>query len=228
LTSVLGRLTLGRRLANLAFRRRVRLLDKLNENADFLGLVPAMCRDARAVDTPLALYRHVNDTVLGDVAVDYLEFGVYEGWSISQWAEINRHANSRFVGFDTFTGLPEDWNDWRKAGAFDVKGRLPQTTDSRITFVPRMFQQTLVDFLRGFKVANQMVVHIDCDLYSSTLFSLTTLDRHMPPGTIVVFDEFYDVLHEFAAYRDYVSAFIRRGHGLGYTPAYVQVALRLT
>jgi hypothetical protein len=50
----------------------------------------------------------------------------------------------------------------------------------------------------------------------------------MPAGTVVMFDEFYDVLHEFAAYRDYCSAFLRSGRGIAYTPEYIQVALRLT
>jgi hypothetical protein len=202
-------------------------LDKLNENVDFVAKVPPLFRSAVAISEPVALYQYVNDVTLSGAPIDYLEFGVYEGWSIRQWARLNRHPESRFFGFDTFTGLPEDWNAMRKAGAFDVKGVSPRETDPRITFVAGLFQHTLVDFLRTFDLRNHLVVHIDCDLYSSTLFCLATLDRQMPPGTIVMFDEFYDVLHEFAAYRDYSAAFMRSWNAIAYTPQYVQVALRL-
>jgi hypothetical protein len=211
----------------MAYRRRLDWLDKLNENVDFVAKVPPLFRSAAATPDPTTLYRQVNDIALRNVPIDYLEFGVYEGWSIRQWSQLNPHPGSRFVGFDTFTGLPEDWNALRKAGAFDVKGVSPSDTDSRVTFVAGLFQKTLVDFLRGFELRNQLVVHIDCDLYSSTLFCLATLDRHMPPGSVVIFDEFYDVLHEFAAYRDYTAAFMRSWDGIAYTPQYVQVALRL-
>ena len=43
----------------------------------------------------------------------------------------------------------------------------------------------------------------------------------------MIFDEFYDVLHEFAAFRDYSAAFMRQWVGVAYTDAYTQVALRL-
>jgi hypothetical protein len=223
-----GRSTVRRRIASFTYRKRIAWLDRLNENVDFVRGVPALFQSATAVDDPVALYTHVNNVALGNVPIDYLEFGVYEGWSIRQWAGLNRNPESRFIGFDTFTGLPEDWNAMRKAGAFDVKGQPPREDDQRVSFVVGMFQHTLVDFLRTFGLRNQLVVHIDCDLYSSSLFCLATLDRHMPAGTVVMFDEFYDVLHEFAAYRDYCSAFLRSGRGIAYTPEYIQVALRLT
>jgi hypothetical protein len=223
-----GRRTLKRRLASVAYRSRIGWLDRLNENVDFVDRVPPLFTAAQAVADPLALYRHVNSVTVGNIPIDYLEFGVYQGWSIQQWANLNTHPDSRFVGFDTFTGLPEDWNELRKAGAFNVNGNLPPATDARVSFVAGLFQHTLVDFLRNFHFRNQLIIHIDCDLYSSTLFCLATLDRHMPPGTVVMFDEFYDVLHEFAAYRDYSDSFMRTWQGLCYTPEYVQVALRLT
>jgi hypothetical protein len=222
-----GRQTARRRFASIAYRRRLAWLDKLNENVDFVDKVPPLFRSAVLVPDPIALYRQVNDIALTNVPIDYLEFGVYEGWSIRQWSKLNQHPDSRFVGFDTFTGLPEDWNALRKAGAFDVKGASPDEPDPRVSFVAGLFQETLVGFLRGFEAKSQLVIHIDCDLYSSTLFCLTTLDRHMPPGSVLIFDEFYDVLHEFAAYRDYTAAFMRSYDGIAYTPHYVQVALKL-
>src|SRR5277367_3439257 len=41
--------------------------------------------------------------------VNYLEFGVYRGESMRSWLASLSRPDSRFAGFDTFTGLPERW-----------------------------------------------------------------------------------------------------------------------
>jgi O-methyltransferase len=143
-------------------------------------------------------------------AIDYLEFGVHLGESILYFADQNRAVDSRFFGFDCFTGLPEDWNSDYKRGHFDTGGRLPQTTDPRVGFVVGLFQETLPKFVSEFKPVNKIIVNIDCDLYSSALYCLTKLDAILPSGTIIMFDEFGSVLHEFRAANDYISSY-RRG-----------------
>jgi len=67
-------------------------------------------------------------------------------------------------------------------------------------------------FLRGFRPASRLVIHFDCDLYSSTLFCLASCDSLILPGTIILFDEFPVPLHEFRAFRDYSAAFRRELH----------------
>ena len=141
--------------------------------------------------------------------IDYLEFGVHEGHSIFHFAKENKSPESKFFGFDCFTGLPEDWNNDFKRGHFDTGGRAPKTDDARVEFVAGIFQETLPRFLAGFKSGNQIIVNIDCDLYSSALYCLTKLDAHLPKGTILIFDEFGEVLHEFRAAHDYMSSYRR-------------------
>src|SRR5262249_54269297 len=54
-------------------------------------------------------------------------------------------------------------------------------------------------------------VHIDCDLYSSTVDVLEGLRERLQPGTIIVFDEYFNYpnweRHEFRAWQEFVSRF---------------------
>ena len=56
------------------------------------------------------LYAYIlKENGLDTVDCDYIELGVYQGQSFKWWVEHNQNPNSRFYGFDTFEGLPEDW-----------------------------------------------------------------------------------------------------------------------
>jgi O-methyltransferase len=143
-------------------------------------------------------------------AIDYLEFGVHQGHSILYFAAQSRSPASRFFGFDCFTGLPEDWNADYKRGHFDTCGRLPQTTDARVNFVAGLFQETLPKFIAEYRPRNRVIVNIDCDLYSSALYCLTKLDAVLPRGTVIIFDEFGSIMHEFRAAHDYLASYRRQ------------------
>jgi hypothetical protein len=154
------------------------------------------------------LYNYVRVTI-GDVPLTYLEFGVATGRSISRIAQRFSHPDAQFFGFDSFEGLPEAWVlPWKtiKAGTFSQAGREPAGLDSRIKFVKGWFQNTLPPFLNskegGF--GNSVLVHYDADLYSSTLFVLSTL-WHAINAYYFVFDEF--MAHEIIALDDFSQAF---------------------
>jgi Macrocin-O-methyltransferase (TylF) len=109
-----------------------------------------------------------------------LEFGVQSGHSLELIAQ-----RLSVVGFDGFTGLPEDWGPYPK-GSFAQE---PPATDSRL--VIGMFSDTLPTF--DFTTVDPLrLVHIDCDLYSSTKTVLNYLCPNLIPGVIVVFDEFLE------------------------------------
>lgn len=162
----------------------------------------------------------------GSAPIDYLEFGVYQGKSIAKWSELNQNAASRFFGFDSFEGLPEDWTKLRPKGSF-ATGLVPAMEDQRVKFVVGWFQASLPGFLKDFQSGNQMVIHIDCDLYSSTLYVLTQMDQWMPKGALVIFDELYYAEHEYRALLDYVSAYRRKFELIAAATGYGQVAIRL-
>ncbi|HEX8286855.1 MAG TPA: TylF/MycF/NovP-related O-methyltransferase [Pyrinomonadaceae bacterium] len=158
------------------------------------------------------LYDYLNEKVIGSEPVNYLEFGVSKGDSLKHWTDINQNPQSKFWGFDTFTGLPEKWEVFTTTidkNSFSMNGKPPDLQDERIAFVKGLFQETLPDFLRDFEPSGRIVIHNDADLYSSTLFTLCQCNEILKPGTIVVFDEFSSVLHEFRALEDYCASFMK-------------------
>ncbi|MBR0875136.1 hypothetical protein JQ633_32585 [Bradyrhizobium tropiciagri] len=212
-------------LANTLYPRYSAFVDKLNRNPLFVKFIKENEPTAPCFEERYEMYDHVMKHI-GDGAVDYLEFGVWKGASIKYWAEHNAQSESRFAGFDTFTGLPEAW-DFRPAGTFDVEGKIPEINDPRVQFVAGLFQQTLPQFLNGFSIRNRLVLHLDADLYSATLYVLARLHHLIVPGTILMFDEFGDVQHEFRAYNDYISSHMRECRVLCGSYQYYTLALEV-
>src|SRR5262249_40230941 len=117
----------------------------------------------------------------------YLEFGVFEGYSIRYFAERLRNPQSRFIGFDSFEGLPEVWGR-KQVGTFSTRGSVPAIDDPRVSFVQGWFHDTLPGFVTPGRF-DRVLVHMDADLFSSTLFVLAQL-WHKFAAVDVVFDEF--------------------------------------
>ncbi|NQV16409.1 macrocin O-methyltransferase [bacterium] len=179
------------------------------------------------------MYEYINELV-NNQTVYYCEFGVFEGASIKFWANQNANPSSSFFGFDTFTGLPEAWNKFvgnKGKTTFNVDGKFPQIDDDRVSFLKGMFQETLPDFLKAYDNKHQLIIHNDADLYSSTLYVLTSADDIIVPGTIIIFDEFSSMLHEFRALEDYCSAYLRKFEIVAATISsnnyYEQIAIRM-
>jgi Methyltransferase domain len=225
-----GRSLLWKRL--LAARlvpRYSKTVERLNWNARWVREIRA-AESLPQFPSREEMYGYINKSLFegGSAPVDFLEFGVFEGESLQTWCSLNVDPGSRFFGFDSFEGLPETWNTRRPKGAFDLGGRPPVVEDPRAELVVGWFQKTLPDFVADFVGHHPLVVHIDCDLYSSALFCLSSLNGLMPPGTTVVFDEFSDVVHEYRALIDFCSAFSRRYELIAATHGFVQAAVTLT
>ena len=123
------------------------------------------CRTVRQADCPKfprreQMYEYLHSAVLDNEPIDYLEFGVADGASLRNWCALNRHAGSRFFGFDCFAGLPEDWHADHPKSMFNRDGQPPDVPDPRVQFQ-------------------------------------------------VIFDEFWDSLHEYRALTDYSAAYRR-------------------
>jgi hypothetical protein len=186
---------------------RVEILNLVLELGQWLKANPVPVHFESRFD----LYRHLNNEFGGNGPIDYLEFGVYQGSAIRFWTELNGHPDSRFFGFDTFEGLPEDWKFFTQViprGTWDAGGKPPDIGDTRVRFIKGIFQESLPPFLTTFTPLNPLVINCDADLYSSTLYLLASLNHLLVPGHCVIFDEFSTV-YEFKAFRDFAASFRR-------------------
>lgn len=146
---------------------------------------------------------------IADEEVLYLEFGVWKGESITEWSRLLRNSASRLHGFDSFEGLPEEWNHRAgeafglEKGHFSTQGNIPKVSDPRIKFYRGWFEETLPGYT--FIESPTLVIFLDADLYSSTIYVLRTLKPHIKVGTIIYFDEFWDPMHEQRALKEFVA-----------------------
>lgn len=153
------------------------------------------------------------------------EFGVFQGRSINYLA---RHLKPRVVhGFDSFQGLPEPWRTGFDKGAFGTP--LP-SVDSNVVLHKGWFEDTLPQFSRSLAEPRAALLHIDCDLYSSTRTVFEWLGGSIGPGTVVVFDEYFNYpgwqQHEHRALTEYCSASGKTYDYLAYNRLHEQVVIR--
>ncbi len=163
----------------------------------------------RNYDKRYKLYQSlVSHYSFAEKEIVYVEFGVAEAHSFRWWAAHNTNPDSKFFGFDTFEGLPENWGAFYKKG--DMSSGMPDIDDVRAKFIKGIFQDTLPVFLdetgNGLKI-KQKIIHMDADLFSSTIFVLSQLYRFLSKGDIILFDEFNVANHEFFAFKIFTEAF---------------------
>jgi O-methyltransferase len=158
--------------------------------------------------------------------LDYFEFGVSAGFSFKWWLQHNTDPSSKFFGFDTFEGLPEKWGPFEQgAMAFTLESL--QINDPRASFYKGLFQQTLIPFLDRYENANRKLIHIDSDLFSSAIFTLSQLYRFLKPGDIILFDEFAVPQHEFLAFKIFTESFYVKYEVIGAANNYLFVAIKI-
>jgi predicted O-methyltransferase YrrM len=146
--------------------------------------------------------RHGLDLV-GDTPGMVLEFGVGAGTTLGIIAE--KSPGRTVVGFDVFSGLPETWRSDFPVGTF-AQEALPEVPGAEL--VVGLFDDTLPGFLAEHD-GPVAFLHLDADLYSSTRTVLDLLGRRLVPGSVIVFDEYFNYPgwqdHEHRAWMEFVQ-----------------------
>ena len=120
----------------------------------------------------------------------WLEFGVQTGSTINK---ISKFTKKKVYGFDTFTGLPEDWRKGFLKGSLTNNGVLPEVGNN-VVLIKGLFQETLINFLEENCINKKIsFVHMDADLYSSTKYVLDHIEKYLDNECYFVFDELINV-----------------------------------
>ncbi len=199
------------------------LLDmNLEAKQDTLEYIKGNMVDAPYFEKHPQLVKYALDQVSKDGL--HLEFGVGRGKSM-RW--IASDVDATVHGFDSFEGIQEHWNG-NPIGAFSQK-RMPKVPDN-VEFHVGYFDATLPDFLASHEEAIAFL-HVDCDLYSSTVTIFDALGDRLQPGAIVLFDEYYNFhrwqQHEFKAFQEFVQKSGVEYEYIAYSVTGQQVAVRI-
>jgi predicted O-methyltransferase YrrM len=155
-----------------------------------------------------------------------LEFGVATGRTLTVIAAAR--GNNRVFGFDSFQGLPEDWRTNIPAGTFKTDG-LPEVPGAEL--IVGLFEDTLPDFLAA-HADPVAFVHLDADLYSSTTTVLKHIGPRLGPGSVIVFDEYFNYpgweQHEHRAWQEFVGRSAIEFRYAAYTADHEQVVVIVT
>lgn len=170
---------------------------------DFVAGLPSKVPDL--CQHPLDYVLAHNKSLLPDGLV--VECGVYTGTSINKIG--SALPDRKVYGFDSFEGLPESWGrpDMQfDKGAFSTQQKLPPVPDNVLLY-KGWFEDTLPAFAMTLQREQIAMLHVDCDLYSSTKCVFDTLGHALAPGCVIVFDELFNyptydkheilALHEF-------------------------------
>jgi hypothetical protein len=154
-----------------------------------------------------------------------LDLGVWIGWSTRL---ISDTCGRPVYGFDTFSGLVEDWqvDDQMvvKSGTFSLTeplaqrlmpdtgvtlddDGLPAALGRQVQFIKGMTYDTLAPFLAARPGAPIRLFHMDLDTYESCLHALETCKDRFVEGSILVFDEYLVTNAEMQAFYEFASKY---------------------
>lgn len=168
----------------------------------------------------------VLDVALSNVNIEGLicEFGVFSGASINYIAD--KVYPKTVYGFDSFQGLPETWRDGFPKGCFKVDS-IPQVRDN-VKLIIGWFHESLPKFLEETDLPFAFM-HIDCDLYSSTKTIFDIAYDRIVPGTVIVFDEYFNYPGweegEYKAFQEFIKERNMNYEYITYNRLHEQVAV---
>jgi O-methyltransferase len=149
------------------------------------------------------------------------ECGVFSGSSILACASIaqDQGVDCRFIGLDTFEGLPDlsevDKKMAPPKASYRTRRLFTETSEEQVLEVLKahglsnrvqLRRGLFADTLPRLKEARYHFVNIDCDLYEPHLECLQYFYPRMMPGGVVFFDDYHSV--DFPMAREAIDLFM--------------------
>ena len=142
-------------------------------------------------------------------------------------------------GFDSFEGFPTDWEIGEgvykttvEKEVFAVDGdEALYDLPSNVSLVKGFFSDSMPGFLAARPDEPFALMHIDCDMYTSTRDIFAAAEDRIVPGTVLVFDEFWapgaDGRGEFTAFFEWAQRTGRKWEFIGWGEGSHGLMLRL-
>jgi len=144
---------------------------------------------------------------------DLAEFGVFKG--AVTWFVRPRFPDRTYHAFDSWQGVPESMGLAVDKFGFSLDGRVPDLPPAT-TIHTGWFEDTLPKW-RAQCDASIAFAYIDCDLYESVRTVLEAIADRLRPGSIVIFDDWFNFpnwqAHSFRAAHEWTER-----HGLTLEP----------
>ncbi len=144
--------------------------------------------------------------LIKNIPGDIAEFGVHIGLTFRYIIDVTDDSR-KYFGFDSFEGMPtSEYSTTYVKGMFAVKN-LPVFDSKNVILTKGWFSDTLVGKPSFDKLS---FVHIDCDIYESTILALNYCYPFLSNNSIIQFDEIHKVksnylLHEYKAWDEFVK-----------------------
>lgn len=188
----------------------------------------AYVRDKMPLVQPVGSWRQVHDIAIPHARLEegmVLEFGVFSGATVNYLAA---RTGWQIDAFDSFEGLPETWRGGYPKGTF-ARGTLPKVAPN-VSLHVGWFADRLPPFLAA-DSRPVRYLHVDSDLYSSARTIFIHLRNRILPGTVIVFDEYFNydgwLQGEFHAFQEFVADTNLGYEYLTYNHRHQQVAVRI-
>lgn len=152
----------------------------------------------------LHILEAINYTYIAEVPPVYLEFGCHSGRTFSSAVRAARYLKikeAQFFAFDSFEGLPAtnySTDGYFKAGTFSTSLKEFHSIVRKMAGlklntanIVRGFYDTSLTYDIQKRIPKAGVIHIDVDLYSSTVDVLNFIKPLMTVGTVLLFDDWY-------------------------------------
>jgi len=144
-----------------------------------------------------ALWNHLLSEISPVTELIVFEFGVAYGYTTSWWLK-RSPSIIQWNGYDTFTGLPQNWQHFAK-GAFDAGGQPPNIGDARVQWIIGRVEETFsFEKHQLFRNAQEntksrCIYFFDLDLYNPTKHVMDIILPQLKVGDILYFDEAVDL-----------------------------------